>query len=76
LNTKLLSSTLKNALLFYSAGVVVVKSEIAGLTPALNNDCLYKNDYILKTSSAIGCVVNFYYAGVVTRDSRIGSCIP
>jgi hypothetical protein len=41
LNTKLLSSTLKNALFFYSAGVVVVvKSEVSGLTPAIINDCI------------------------------------
>jgi hypothetical protein len=28
---------------------------------------------ILKTRNAISCVVNFYNAGVVTRDRRIGS---
>jgi hypothetical protein len=32
-----------------------------------------KNNYILKTRFASGCVVNFYNAGVVTRDRRIGS---
>jgi hypothetical protein len=29
--------------------------------------------FILKTRYAISCVVNFYNAGVVTRDRRIGS---
>jgi hypothetical protein len=30
--------------------------------------------FILKTRQAIGCVENFYNAGVVSRDRRIGSC--
>jgi hypothetical protein len=34
---------------------------------------LRKIIFILKTRSAIICVVNFYSAGVVTRDRRIGS---
>jgi hypothetical protein len=30
--------------------------------------------FILQTRHAISCAVNFYTAGVVTRDGRIGSC--
>jgi hypothetical protein len=29
--------------------------------------------FIIKTRRVIGCVENFYNAGVVTRDRRIGS---
>jgi hypothetical protein len=32
-----------------------------------------KNNFILKTRRAISCAVNFYNAGVVTQNRRIGS---
>jgi hypothetical protein len=32
-----------------------------------------ENNFILKTRYAISCVANFYNAGIVTDDRRIGS---
>jgi hypothetical protein len=34
-----------------------------------------KNIFVIKTRHAIGCAVNFYNAGVITRDRRIGSWV-